>query len=273
MIGLGGAEFRLPLLIGIFGFVALEAVILNKAISLVVVTSALLFRLQVFPLSALLEHWPIVVNLLAGSLVGAWLGASVATRLASRTLYQVIQCCCFSSPSSCCWGTRIAQRQPSARWAAASCRRCHCRPRHRHRCVTARCRGWRVPYPDPDPALRRRHQDRRQSFPGCQPAHDDRGFRALQQGPKLFSACPTQDLRLADGLGIHRRRIHRQPAPISGFQRGSAAIARAHSRCFGSQTVAAHLNVRFVPRTCRTRRAGCALTLRPPRSRRFDAVR
>ncbi|HET9446411.1 MAG TPA: sulfite exporter TauE/SafE family protein [Steroidobacteraceae bacterium] len=90
MIGLGGAEFRLPLLIAIFGFVALEAIILNKAISLVVVASALLFRLQVFPLAALLEHWPIVANLLAGSLIGAWLGASVAIRLASRTLYQVI---------------------------------------------------------------------------------------------------------------------------------------------------------------------------------------
>ena len=37
MIGLGGAEFRLPLLIGVFGFVALQAVILNKAMSLVVV--------------------------------------------------------------------------------------------------------------------------------------------------------------------------------------------------------------------------------------------
>lgn len=90
MIGLGGAEFRLPLLIGIFGFVALEAIILNKAISLVVVTSALVFRLQAVPLSALVEHWPVVVNLLAGSLVGAWLGASVATRLATRTLYRVI---------------------------------------------------------------------------------------------------------------------------------------------------------------------------------------
>ena len=37
MIGLGGAEFRLPLLIGVFGFVALQAVILNKAMSLIVV--------------------------------------------------------------------------------------------------------------------------------------------------------------------------------------------------------------------------------------------
>ncbi|MFD6414293.1 hypothetical protein ACFWF0_34300, partial [Nocardia asteroides] len=34
MIGLGGAEFRLPLLISLFGFAALSAVILNKAMSL-----------------------------------------------------------------------------------------------------------------------------------------------------------------------------------------------------------------------------------------------
>jgi uncharacterized protein len=36
LIGLGGAEFRLPLLIGLFRFAVLEAVILNKATSLVV---------------------------------------------------------------------------------------------------------------------------------------------------------------------------------------------------------------------------------------------
>jgi hypothetical protein len=41
LIGLGGAEFRLPLLIGLFGFGALEAVILNKALSLVVVARCL----------------------------------------------------------------------------------------------------------------------------------------------------------------------------------------------------------------------------------------
>lgn len=39
LIGLDGAEFRLPVLIGFFRFVALEAVILNKAVSLVVVAA------------------------------------------------------------------------------------------------------------------------------------------------------------------------------------------------------------------------------------------
>jgi uncharacterized membrane protein YfcA len=37
LIGLGGAEFRLPLLMALFGFAALQAVIVNKAMSLVVV--------------------------------------------------------------------------------------------------------------------------------------------------------------------------------------------------------------------------------------------
>ncbi|MEU7863832.1 hypothetical protein [Nonomuraea sp. NPDC049141] len=41
MIGLGGAEFRLPLLISLFGFAALAAVIVNKAMSLIVVVTAL----------------------------------------------------------------------------------------------------------------------------------------------------------------------------------------------------------------------------------------
>jgi len=90
LIGLGGAEFRLPLLIGVFQFGALEAVILNKAMSLVVVASALPFRARTVPFEAIGAHWTIVVNLLAGSLAGAWLGAGWATRLKSQTLYRVI---------------------------------------------------------------------------------------------------------------------------------------------------------------------------------------
>lgn len=90
LIGLGGAEFRLPVLIGIFRYAALEAVILNKAMSLVVVASALPFRARAVPLAVVASHWPVIVNLLAGSLLGAWLGASWATRLRSETLYRII---------------------------------------------------------------------------------------------------------------------------------------------------------------------------------------
>jgi uncharacterized protein len=90
LIGLGGAEFRLPLLLSVFRFAPLEAIILNKATSLIVVASALLFRALSVPIVDVLAHAAIVVNLLAGSLLGAWLGASWATRMRTTTLYKVI---------------------------------------------------------------------------------------------------------------------------------------------------------------------------------------
>lgn len=90
LLGLGGAEFRLPLLIGAFRFGPLEAVILNKAMSLVVVSFALPFRMGTISFAEIAAHWSIVLNLLAGSLLGAWLGASWAIRLKSETLYRLI---------------------------------------------------------------------------------------------------------------------------------------------------------------------------------------
>lgn len=90
MIGLGGVEFRLPLLIGVFGFAALSAVIMNKAMSLIVVLTALPARLLSVGWSELSPWWWVVANLLAGSLFGAWLGATWATRMRSVTLYRVL---------------------------------------------------------------------------------------------------------------------------------------------------------------------------------------
>jgi uncharacterized membrane protein YfcA len=90
LIGLGGAEFRLPLLISLFRFRGLQAVILNKATSLIVVATALPFRARTVPLADIGANWPIIVNLLAGSLIGAWAGAEWATRLKSETLYRII---------------------------------------------------------------------------------------------------------------------------------------------------------------------------------------
>ncbi|WP_231509452.1 sulfite exporter TauE/SafE family protein [Nocardia sp. NRRL WC-3656] len=90
LIGLGGAEFRLPLLIGLFGFAALQAVILNKAMSLIVVATALPARLLAMPYAEVATHWSIAANLLVGSLIGAWVGAGWATGMRSRTLYRVL---------------------------------------------------------------------------------------------------------------------------------------------------------------------------------------
>jgi uncharacterized membrane protein YfcA len=85
LIGLGGAEFRLPVLIDLFRFRGLEAVILNKATSLVVVATALPFRAGTVPFSAVGANWLIIVNLLAGRFAGAWVGAAWAIRAGNRT--------------------------------------------------------------------------------------------------------------------------------------------------------------------------------------------
>ncbi|MFF2778904.1 hypothetical protein ACFVU3_28905 [Streptomyces sp. NPDC058052] len=63
MVGLGGVENCLLLLIWLFGFVALSGVILENAMSMVVVLFAPLVRVAAVPAA---------VNLFAGSLLGAW---------------------------------------------------------------------------------------------------------------------------------------------------------------------------------------------------------
>jgi len=90
LIGLGGAEFRLPLLISGFRFNALDAVILNKAMSLVVVATALPFRSATIPFSAVMGRWQVIANLLAGSLLGAWSGAGLAVKMKSDMLHRTI---------------------------------------------------------------------------------------------------------------------------------------------------------------------------------------
>ena len=55
-----------------------------------VVASALIFRSGTIPFGTIAAHWPIILNLLAGSLAGAWVGASWAVRLRSAALYRII---------------------------------------------------------------------------------------------------------------------------------------------------------------------------------------
>lgn len=90
LIGLGGAEFRLPVLIGGFKIPTLEAVIFNKAMSLTVVAVALIFRTKSISLDQLMGHLDIVVNLLAGSLIGAWWAAGKAIKMSRIWLDRII---------------------------------------------------------------------------------------------------------------------------------------------------------------------------------------
>ncbi len=90
LIGLGGAEFRLPVLVAVFSLPTLEAIILNKAMSLIVVVTSIFSRGFSVPFDSLLPHWSVVMNLLAGSLVGAWYAAGYVIRLAPKMLNRVV---------------------------------------------------------------------------------------------------------------------------------------------------------------------------------------
>lgn len=90
LIGLGGAEFRLPLLVGWFRLSILLSVVVNLLISLVTVTFSILFRLPVQGATLWMAHWPVVLNLLAGSLLGSLFGTQLAKKATAQWLKGVI---------------------------------------------------------------------------------------------------------------------------------------------------------------------------------------
>lgn len=90
LIGLGGAEFRLPLLVSVFNFVSLEAVIINKISSLIVVLFSIPFRSQSISWNSIISHYAIIINILSGSMIGAWIGAHYATKIRTIVLDKVM---------------------------------------------------------------------------------------------------------------------------------------------------------------------------------------
>jgi uncharacterized membrane protein YfcA len=90
LIGLGGAEFRLPVLAGVFGYAARRAVALNLAISLITVVSALLIRGGTLSFTPLLGLLPVVAAMIAGAVSAAYVGTALVHRVSERLLERVI---------------------------------------------------------------------------------------------------------------------------------------------------------------------------------------
>ena len=90
LIGLGGAEFRLPVLAGVFGYAARRAVALNLAISLITVVSALLIRGGTLSFAPLLGLLPVVVAMITGAVSAAYVGSALVHRVSERLLERVI---------------------------------------------------------------------------------------------------------------------------------------------------------------------------------------
>lgn len=90
LIGLGGAEFRLPVLAGPLGYSARKAVPLNLSISLITLGAALAVRSQNFPLSQLQPLIPVILSLIASAMLAAFIGAGWTARIPIAVLKRTI---------------------------------------------------------------------------------------------------------------------------------------------------------------------------------------
>lgn len=90
LIGLGGAEFRLPVLAGPLGYSPRQAVPLNLAISLVTLTAAFITRAHSLSLGPIEPFLPAVGALIVGAMVSAFFGATLTGRLSDERLERVI---------------------------------------------------------------------------------------------------------------------------------------------------------------------------------------
>jgi len=90
LIGLGGAEFRLPILVDMFSYRTLQAIVINLIISLVTVIFSFIFRSRVVGFDEISAHGAVILNILAGSLIGSYAGVHYATRINERVLNRVV---------------------------------------------------------------------------------------------------------------------------------------------------------------------------------------
>jgi uncharacterized protein len=90
LMGLGGAEFRLPVLAGVLGYTARQCVPLNLAVSLVTIIVSLIIRGKILSLQSLSSWQPIVIFLIIGAVISAFFGATWARKISNEQLEKTI---------------------------------------------------------------------------------------------------------------------------------------------------------------------------------------
>jgi len=91
LLGLGGAEFRLPLLVALFGYALRQAIPLNLAISFVAVVIATLSRWLLAGQAPLPSAVPVAVAMMVGGMIGAAVGSRWLTRVSDERLHSAVR--------------------------------------------------------------------------------------------------------------------------------------------------------------------------------------
>ena len=90
LIGLGGGEFRLPILVGLIGFTARAAVPINQILSLVTLATALVMRWHTGSLVGVGAFAPAVIALGLGGITAAWFSARLLSKVSDYRLERAI---------------------------------------------------------------------------------------------------------------------------------------------------------------------------------------
>jgi uncharacterized membrane protein YfcA len=90
MIGLGGAEFRLPLLIATFDIYPQRAVRINLLISLATLAASAAARLSLVHTTNVSSYVVEISGMLAGGIATAWIGAGILSRIPKRRIIPII---------------------------------------------------------------------------------------------------------------------------------------------------------------------------------------
>lgn len=90
LIGLGGAEFRLPVLVALLGLPARAAVPMNLIVSLVTLLAALVGRSLSLPFGTVLPLMPEILGLIIGGMTSAVWGSGLLARLSDHRLSAVL---------------------------------------------------------------------------------------------------------------------------------------------------------------------------------------
>jgi uncharacterized membrane protein YfcA len=90
LIGLGGGEFRLPILVALIGFTARAAVPMNQMLSLVTLVTALIVRWHTGSLVGGGGFAPAVIALGIGGVTAAWFAARLLSRVTDHRLERAI---------------------------------------------------------------------------------------------------------------------------------------------------------------------------------------